>query len=172
MHQRQIIRTAIQTILLGETSAGDRVYRARFVGFRKNELPAIGIYFLRENSDFRNSAPREYERRATIAIEGIVRCVDNQPDDIVDNLAEQIEILMDADPTLSGSVSDSFLTASEMEFFENGDQHIAAIRLSYDAKYFSCVSDDGSVTLEKIDAKFSLNNNVEVEDQAEDFLNF
>jgi hypothetical protein len=169
LHQRQAIRTAIQNILSGKTSAETRVFRTRFTSFKRNELPAIGIYLLSETSDAQDSAPREYLRKATVAIEGIVR-VSDQPDDEVDDLAEEIETAMNVDPTLFGAASDSTLTATEMEVFENGDQHIGAIRLQYEIKYYSYPADDESVDLEIIDTKYNLKNSVEEDDQAEDII--
>ena len=47
VHQRQLIRHAVVAALkAAATSAGDRVFAARMVPFRRLELPAIAVYGL------------------------------------------------------------------------------------------------------------------------------
>jgi len=140
-HGRKLIRHAVVTRLTNATAAGNRVSATRMDPHRKSDLPAISVYTLREPTDPGSSstAPRELTRDVKVEIAGWVVHSDALPlDDAMDDLAEQIEMAMDADPFLGGAAGDSFLESTEMQVREPdgaSDPLIGIITLTYSVTY-------------------------------------
>jgi len=173
-HQRQLIREAAKTTLVGKTAAGPRVYETRIVPWRKLELPALAIYTLDESVDPASSttAPRELERTVDLAIEGAVRQGENI-DDSIDELALEIERAMHADPYLGGTASDSILSSTEIEVVEESDRLVGVVRLVYSTRYYTLAPDPADVELDDFktaDIRTSLGGVVEAENQAHDVV--
>ncbi|MGN6105198.1 MAG: hypothetical protein ACTHU0_08845, partial [Kofleriaceae bacterium] len=116
-HPRKLIRHAVVAQLVGATAAGARVQATRVEPLRKGKLPTISVYTLHEPIDQDASAatnPRELTRTVKVEIAGWVAHSDALPvDDAMDDLAEQIEAAMDADPYLGGKAGDSILEETE-----------------------------------------------------------
>lgn len=97
-HQRQLIRNAVAAMLVaGSTAAGARVTTTRVEPHKKTELPAISVYSLSEEVK-EWEAPRELTRELKLEIAGWVAHSDTYPaDQAMDDLAAQIEAVMNAD---------------------------------------------------------------------------
>jgi hypothetical protein len=169
-HQRQLIREAVKAALVAQTgappayptAAGAHVYETRMVPFRKLELPAIAVYALEESvdPDSKNSAPRELSRTLQLAIEGAAEAVDNI-DDTLDSLAQQIERVMHADTTLSGTASDSILSDTSIDIADDGKKPLGVVRLVYTVTYYSYVpeaEDNPLDDLNTVHVDYSLGN--------------
>ncbi len=178
-HQRQIIRGAVQAILLAKTAAGAQVFKTRMVPYRKLELPAIAIYALQEPVDpeSKNAAPRELTRNLQLVVEAAVKA-DEGVDDALDAIALEIERAMHADPTLGGAASDALLSNTELTVVEESqgrmlEQPLGIATLTYAVRYYTYAPDAADVTLDDlrtVDAKTSLGGAVAAGDQAEDKL--
>lgn len=143
-HQREVIRKKIRDLIVaGATVAGSRVYPSRVLPLRGIELPAIAVYTLDEtvSGDSLATAPRELTRDLSVVIEAWVKAgavTDpkvEQVDDRMDELAEQIETIMHADPYLGGEAGESILTGTETEIVEEGDRTLGLLLLSYRVTY-------------------------------------
>jgi hypothetical protein len=141
-HPRKLIRQAVVTRLTNATAAGTRVTATRFDPHKKSQLPAISVYSLAEPVDLdasANTAPREIARDLKIEIAAWVPHTEAVPvDDAMDDLAEQIEAAMDADPYLGGAAADSILEATEMEIVEDDARTspvVGIITLTYSVTY-------------------------------------
>lgn len=141
-HPRKLIRQAVVAQLAGATAAGARVQGTRVEPHRKSQLPAISVYTLREPVDLDASAgtaPRELTRDVKVEIVGWVAHSDANPvDDAMDDLAEQIEAAMDADPYLGGKAGDSVLEETVMQVLEDdgrSDPLIGIVTLTYSVTY-------------------------------------
>lgn len=172
-HQRKVIRHAVRDALKGKTAAVGRVFASRVVPLRRTELPAIAVYTLEETVDpeSRASAPRELERQMPVVIEGWVTPGDNA-DDAMDDLAEQIERVMHADPYLGGVVAESILESTSMEVLEDGERLMGLVMLTYAVTYQTqspeAPSDlDDFVT---VDAIYNPGGEVHEDDVAEDMF--
>jgi hypothetical protein len=142
-HPRKLIRQAVVALLAGaNTAAGARVQGTRVEPHKKSQLPAISVYTLREPVDqaaSNDTAPRELTRDVKLEITGWVAHSDVLPvDDAMDDLAEQIEAAMDADPYLGGKAADSILEDTVMQVLEDdgrSDPLIGIVTLTYSATY-------------------------------------
>ena len=136
MHQRQTIREAIHTALLNNTTAAARVSRNRLNPYRIKELPAIDIVSVADDvePDSVDTAPRELEHSYSVGVRGWVAVTDDV-DDVMDDLAQEIETLMYADPYFGGATADSILTGTSFDFSPQGDLDAGSVTLLYDFKY-------------------------------------
>ena len=171
VHEAQAIREAVVAALVAaNTSAGARVYSSRKPPFKRADIPAIAVYTLSETSDDRQSAPREYKRKAKLAVEGAVQVGENV-DDALDALRLEVETVMDPDPTFGDVCSDSRLTGTELELAEQGDQMVGLLRMTYEVTYYTDarLPPSGDMDdLKTVDAKTSLGGVQDEDDQAED----
>src|SRR4051812_43450603 len=126
-HPRQLIRLAAQTALVNMTRADDRVITTQLRPYRSPQLPAIGIYTLKEEVDpaSAQSAPRELKRHPRLVLEAVTRLTaDSNIDDYLDGWAEEIEKAIAKDDTLGGTASDCWLSETEFEFGMQGDMEV------------------------------------------------
>lgn len=139
-HQRKLIRDAVIAALTGTTAAGARVSSTRVDPHKRGELPAISVYTLREPiSDVSDTAPRELTRDVKVEIVGSVASHESDTlADAMDDLAEQIETAIDADPYLDGAAADSVLEGTTIQVLEdNGGSSplVGIITLTYAVTY-------------------------------------
>jgi hypothetical protein len=145
---RKVIRKKVAEILKGKTDAGDRVFPNSAVPSWVEELPVILVYPRAEPASKYSQAPRELERELAIEVEIVAKgpLTDedgNEPigqkslEDILDDIAEQVECEMSRDETLGSTVDDSILTNTEFEFDGAGSEPIGSARLTFSATYFT-----------------------------------
>lgn len=138
MHQRNVIRNAITAALTGATVAGANVFSTQKLLYVQDDLPAIAVYAQNETSTWDQTAPRELDRKSIFVVESIVDAGENV-DDAMDDIAEEIEVVMDTDPFFKvatvASAYQSHLTASEMMSLEDGDREIGILTLTYQVSY-------------------------------------
>lgn len=134
MHQRKVIRKAITAALDGETSAGANVFSTQKLLYVQDDLPAIAVYAENESSTWDQTAPRELDRKPIFIVESIVDAGENV-DDAMDDMAEEIEKVMDTDPFFGEEAYQSHLIGSEMLSLEDGDREIGILTLTYQFSY-------------------------------------
>lgn len=144
---RKAIRKKVAEILKGTTDAGDKVFPNASVPAWEEELPAILIYPRSEPAGEYATAPRELERDLDLTIEIVAKGPEvneegDEPDeksleDILDDIAEQVECEMSRDETLGGTCDDSILTNTEFEFEGAGGLPIGSARLTYSVTYYT-----------------------------------
>lgn len=139
MSQRKIIRQAVARNLLNRTSAGGRVTTSRIEPYRKLELPAVSVYTLSEQVDSSaRSGLREITREVKIEIAAWIAHGPARPlDDAMDDFADEIESVMDADPYFGGAAADSILESTEMSIQGEGDTLLGIVTLTYLVTYRS-----------------------------------
>jgi hypothetical protein len=135
-NERKAIRHAVRDLLDGTTDAEDRVYASRILPLKKHTLPVITVYTLDEtvDADSVNTAPRELTRNLSLVIEAWVSPGED-PDDRMDDFAQQIEDVMHADPYLGGAVGESVLESTETELLIEGDREMGLVILTYAITY-------------------------------------
>lgn len=135
-HERKLIRDAVVAALTGETVAGTRVKSTREAPATTDELPCITVYTLEEPVQEGKSAPRELKRNLVVAVDGWVESVEqDDTDDLMDDLALEIETAMDADVYISNTASDSWLTFTEMKISRSGERTIGVVHMEYLVEY-------------------------------------
>lgn len=151
MHQRQHIRDAVVTALIGAvqtsagpppvfsyaTPAGPRVQSTRVFEWRVSALPGISVYTVSERVDDKSiaTAPTELDRRLDLAVELAIEAGDN-PDVAIDDFTQAVEKAMHIDETFGGACSRSILETTEIEVIAS-DKMIAMCRLIYAVRYFT-----------------------------------
>jgi hypothetical protein len=136
-HQRAVIGEKIRDLLIAaNTVAGERVYLNRFLTMRNRELPAILVYPLTESIDpaSRSSAPRELRRYLEVAIDGLVGA-ETDADARMNELGEEIEAALHADPYLDDEAGDSILVDVDMGVEMVGDRQVGRLAMTYAVTY-------------------------------------
>lgn len=140
-HPRTEVREAVIAALLNATSAGTRVDDTHFDPHRAGRLPAISVYTLHEpvRPTSAETAPRELTRDVQVEIVGWVAHTATLPvAKAMDALAEQVELVMDANRYLSGAAGESILTDTEMQVVEqdgHSDPLVGIITMTYTVTY-------------------------------------
>jgi hypothetical protein len=128
MHPRQAIRDAVVAQLVAaNTAARDRVYPTREVPWRRSELPGIAVYALKEEDE-------SGKRRMELAIL-LVTTVWEQVDAALDDLAQEVEAAIGADPSFGRTALASRYSEMAVEITEDQGVPIGAMRLAYDVWY-------------------------------------
>lgn len=171
MHQRQVIREAIQTALLGNTAALANVYKNRQNPFRIRKLPAIDIVSIGDDIADEEMAPRELKSSYSVGVRAWIAVVDDV-DDVMDAIALEIEAVMHADPYFGGAAADSILTGTSFDFAPEGDLDAGTITLAYNFTYYTCAPDAPVLAddFTTAGAVYNLGNDVHVDDAANDSI--
>lgn len=134
-HARTQIRSAVTTLLKGNTAAGNNVYEARVYPINDPKLPALLIYTKQEVVGEQSmSRPRTQQRELMLSVEAYVKARGNV-DEVTDDLALEIEQLIAADPTLGGLVKDIALETTETQFSDDGERPVAVATLTFSTLY-------------------------------------
>ena len=138
MSQRILIRNKIKEMLIAKTLCGNNVTQNRFHKWREEKLPAISIYTLSETSEVWNVAPREYKRKLAIAVE-ILTIADDNIDDRLDEIAQQVENVLNTDISLGGVCDNVFFQNTVVGFVPDGtgSDLLACAKLEYEIVYTS-----------------------------------
>jgi len=130
-HVRQKILTALATRLTGLTTTGANVFRSRVYPLDTGQVPGLLIYA--ESETVEPGSGRKSERQLTIKIEGYA--VGPAIDDILDQIALEVEIAIAAEPTLSGLCKDLLLLTTQIEKSGEPNQPMGLITLNFLAWY-------------------------------------
>lgn len=164
-HQRKVIRDYVVSRLLNNTAAGVNVYANRVQPLISNgwmnQLPAIIVYTMDETGDIFNAAPREYERTVQLMVE-IQGSAASDLDDALDAIADDVERILLRDDTLGGTVNDLRYAQTRMALRKEGETHIGACIIQFDAEYMDRRPDDAFnetlPDLNSIETQYSLSN--------------
>lgn len=139
-HPRKLIRQAVVALLAGAaTAAGARVHGTRVEPHKKSALPALSVYTLNDPVNEDASSETEEAHELELEIAGWVAHTDVTPvDDAMDDLAEQVEAAMKADPYLGGKAGDTRLVGTTMEVVEDDGRSnplVGIVVLTYAVTY-------------------------------------
>jgi hypothetical protein len=161
-HPRKLVRHAVVAMLTNATSAVTRVDSARIEPHKKNKLPAISVYTSHDQVDedaSAGNAPRERKHDLELQIQGVVDVSDTVADDM-DDLAEQIEAVMEGDPYLQGTAGESMLKGTVMQVLEpegRSDPTVGVVTLVYGVTYHKSPAAPGGLDdFKTVDAKHQL----------------
>lgn len=141
--QRTAIRRFLVSALKGPetepaTMAGSKVYDAMFLPIQGDEsVPCLIVYTSDEPSKPTGDA-QYLERTCTVTIEGAVVASEDEINEVLDQLTDQVEAVIDADPRLAGLVMHDLILKNTTSSGITQGQHVMAwFRMDYDAVYQS-----------------------------------
>lgn len=135
-HPRKLIRHYFVDQLKVEIgTVNGRVFASRAYPLQREELPGICVYSTPETSEQRN-LKGALDRDVKVFVEIHYRDVDN-PDDYLDDLAEEIEAVFDGDINLGGLSANCWLEETEIDYQTGGEQVNGVARLRYNVRYFT-----------------------------------
>lgn len=153
-HQRGEIRAVVNTILSGNTTAGNNVFPNRYNQLEKDSLPAICIYTGKEQSDIFNS--QMLKRTLTLSLE--IHSSQKTEDAMIEELeliAGECEILILQNEDLSGKCDQITLISTDIATKNDGDELIGAALMSYNVEYYTSTAvDTPNDPLEGTDLKY------------------
>lgn len=121
-------------MLDGQTQAGANVYSNRVSAFWRSELPCISIFMRDEESTPKDLSARSYLRRGTVSVEIHAEAKENL-DLVLDEIADQVEAAILANPSLSGTVHGCVLQGTEIELAGEPSTPIGVLSLTYQITY-------------------------------------
>jgi hypothetical protein len=134
-HVRRQIRERVATTLTGLTTTGSKVFQSRVYPLTANNLPGLLVYTTSESSDPDvMGAQPQLERELNLVIEGYAKTTSNL-DDVMDEIAKEIEVAMAADTTINALAEDSFLTDTEIQLTGEGEQPIGMVTMNFTVQY-------------------------------------
>ena len=133
-HLRQQIRERIATLCTGLSTTGSNVFQSRLYPIEDSSLPCLLIYTTTEDSEVTEMAtPRPMQRSLSVVIQGVYSAT--QPDDNLDTIAKEVEVVMAGDKDINSLASSSYLQSTEIEVNAEGTKPIGVIRLTYIVDY-------------------------------------
>ena len=134
-HVRRQIRERVATTLTGLATTGSKVFQSRVYPLTANNLPGLLVYTTSESSDPDvMGAQPQLERELNLVIEGYAQTTSNL-DDVMDEIAKEIEVAMAADTTINALAKDSFLTDTEIQLTGEGEQPIGMVTMNFTVQY-------------------------------------
>ena len=138
MHIRQSIRDNVKTTLTGLGITGDRVYANRIYPFLQQVSNGILIYTESEQTEYLTMGrPRSQERTLTLKVEIYAKSTANL-DNLIDDIALEIESALYTDPTRGGVATDTMIMNFDSDFNGDGDSPVGVGILDVIVKY-NCV---------------------------------
>src|SRR5262249_8060575 len=135
-HPRKQIRDKVVSLLIGKTDASSNVFPSRVRPIEEPILPTIQVYANSETSEIWQEAPREYERKLSLSVQ-ITAKADDSLEDVLDQIALQVEDALRQDHTLGESCRDVVLTGTELTLNQNGNTLIGSCVITYDILYYT-----------------------------------
>ena len=133
-HLRQQIRERIAPLCTGLSTTGSNVFQSRLYPIEDSSLPCLLIYTTSEDSEVIEMAtPRPMQRSLSVVIQGVYSAT--QPDDNLDTIAKEVEVVMAGDKDINSLASSSYLQSTEIEVNAEGKKPIGVIRLTYIVDY-------------------------------------
>lgn len=146
MHPRIELRNKFVELLTGATDCGDKVYKNRARPFINMtgwiaQLPAMVVYTDNETSQVYNVAPLCFQRKVAVSVE-IHAGADDDTDDLLDHIAEQVEILISRFSWESLNMEFA-LTGTQMAVRDMGAERITgACAIAFEITYYSNLPDE------------------------------
>ena len=133
-HKRKQIRDRLKAILTGLPATGANVFASRKYPFNKSKLPGLLIYTDEEASE-PGAMRRSLDRIVAAKIQGYVKPNAGAIDDDLDEIAEDVEAVIEGDPKLGGLALFTILASSTMEFDAESNKPVGIITMTYQIHY-------------------------------------
>lgn len=140
-HLRQLIRQNIISTLSGNTSAGSNVFSTRYYPIEQAKLPAISVFTMSEGTDYATiNYPRRQIRTLDVAVELFVSAT-STIDDTLDDLAVQVEELLQNDVTRGGYAKNTDIVSFSADFDGSGEKPVGVGKFTVRVMYMNFEND-------------------------------
>jgi len=133
-HKRTSIRNNVTTTLTGLTTTGSNVFESRIYPNELSKLPLLNIYSNSETSELLSIG--KIERNVEIMVEGFAKATANV-DEALDTIAKEVEIALATDLTRGGHAKETYLTNTEYELENIGNQQLGVIKMTFNVQYIT-----------------------------------
>ena len=133
-HKRTSIRNNVTTTLTGLSTTGSNVFETRIYPNELAKLPLLNIYSNTETSEL--SSIGKIERNLEIMVEGFAKATANI-DEALDTISKEVEVAMGTDLTRGGHAKDTFLSNTEYELENIGNQQLGVIKMTFNVLYLT-----------------------------------
>ena len=133
-HKRTSIRNNVTTSLTGLTTTGSNVFETRIYPNELSKLPLLNIYSNTETSEL--SSIGKIDRNLEIMVEGFAKATANI-DETLDTISKEVEVAMANDLTRGGHAKETFLTNTEYELENVGNQQLGVIKMTFNVRYLT-----------------------------------
>ncbi len=133
-HKRTSIRNNVTTALTGLTTTGSNVFESRIYPNELAKLPLLNVYSNTETSEL--SSIGKIERNLEIMVEGFAKATANI-DEALDVIAKEVEVALATDLTRGGHAKETFLTNTEYELENIGNQQLGVIKMTFNVHYIT-----------------------------------
>lgn len=141
VHARDQIRDAVLAAVTGLTTTKKNAFASRVHPMNDNELPCVLVFTRNEASQpITQRPPRRIERQLTVMVEGYVKLATGY-DDKLDKIAVEVETAIYNNTSLQSVVRDIFLTGTEIKLIGEAEKPVAAVSMSFLAKYYTLEND-------------------------------
>ena len=137
-HKRTSIRNNVTTTLTGLSTTGSNVFETRIYPNELAKLPLLNIYSNTETSEL--SSIGKIERNLEIMVEGFAKATANI-DEALDTISKEVEVAMANDLTRGGHAKDTFLSNTEYELENIGNQQLGVIKMTFNVSYLTTKTD-------------------------------
>lgn len=141
-HYRQVLREAIAATVSGLPTTGASVLSGRGKPLPQSRLPALRIRPVAEASERHAGGKPSGENpiMRTLEIGITAMAAGDDFDDVLDRIAEEVETVIGADPTLGGMVLDCILSRTEFDEYSAGDKPSGTTTLIYRIRYRTAIN--------------------------------
>ena len=133
-HKRTSIRNNVTTTLTGLTTTGSNVFESRIYPNELAKLPLLNVYSNTETSEL--SSIGKIERNLEIMVEGFAKATANI-DEALDVIAKEVEVALGTDLTRGGHAKETYLTNTEYELENIGNQQLGVIKMTFNVQYIT-----------------------------------
>ncbi|NDV20827.1 hypothetical protein GO013_15560 [Pseudodesulfovibrio sp. JC047] len=135
-HVRTQVRDALKDRLSGLPTTSGNVFKSRGYPITSEKFPALLIYNGPEASepvDFDDAKDREFD----VIVEAGAFAPEDQVDDMLDQIAVEVENAIEADQTLGGLAKSTTLTGSEPDVSIDGEMPFGVLALTFTVNYMT-----------------------------------
>jgi len=135
-NNRQAIRAAMKALLLNNTDAGANVYSNRKSPAWQSELPAIFIHNHEEPLQSESINVQRYVRNFQVLIDVMAEATASV-DDTLDQIAAEVETIIGANPSISGTCISTIQKTTEFKFDSDGETPVGVATITFECQYIS-----------------------------------
>jgi hypothetical protein len=138
-HARKQIRDAVVAMLQDVVTTERRVYPSRLYSLEESELPSLSVFTVDAGNEevvrkVTIGNPAKFHRECPLIIEGHA-LVGDDVDDLLDQIALEVEVAMSAPLTIGMRTLPAQLRTTSKELIGDTDSQVGIVRLVYLVSY-------------------------------------